>query len=79
VRARTELGVHERTYRRWTTEGGGVGDRRPEAIRAAPSKKFTEQERTQTLALCHESEFASVPPSQIVTRLVAHHSRVAQP
>ena len=69
VNACKELGVNERTYRRWTVTDEVCGDRRREVIKLAPSNKLTDAERAEVLALCHESEFASLPPSQIVPRL----------
>ena len=55
-----------RTYRRW--QSGGE-DGRPIAERAAPSHTLSEAERDAIVAVCNESRFASLPPSQIVPRL----------
>lgn len=68
-RACAELGLAERTYRRWTREGGVQGDGRPNAPRPAPRNKLSEAERAAVLEVCHRPEFASLPPSQIVPRL----------
>jgi len=64
-----ELGIHDRTYRRWTAGYGVAGDRRPEAVREEPVNKLTESERNEILDTCHQKEYASLPPSQIVPRL----------
>jgi putative transposase len=65
-----ELGLHERTLRRWKEPDGGIrADRRPFADRPAPANKLSEAERDRIVATCNTSEFASLPPSQIVPRL----------
>jgi len=58
-----------RTYQRWTRGGGVRVDARPGAVRPTPSNKLSETERAQVLAVCHQPEYASLPPSQIVPRL----------
>ncbi len=60
------MGIGLRTYRRW--QSGGE-DGRPIAERAAPSHTLSEAERDAIVAVCNESRFASLPPSQIVPRL----------
>lgn len=65
----SELGVSERTVRRWMVNGQVRSDARPEALKATASNQLTEAERAQILSVCHEREFASLPPSQIVPRL----------
>jgi len=64
-----ELGLHLRTYRRWSIGGEIKEDARPEAIRPAPSNKLSDVEREAILAVCHQPAFASLPPSQIVPKL----------
>lgn len=77
-RACAELGLSERTYRRWKCPHGGVrADRRAQALRAPPPNKLSEAERAEVLALCHAPEFASTPPSQIVPRLADQGRYVA--
>jgi putative transposase len=61
------LGIGVNTYRRWTA---GVPDRRPEAQRPAPHQKLSSQEREAILKVCHEPAYASLPPAQIVARLL---------
>lgn len=64
------LGICERTYRRWKTEGGKVkSDQRPEAVKPQPCNKFSKQEWEAILAACHDKAFAELPPSQIVPAL----------
>lgn len=69
ARACAELGLHLRTYRRWALEGGVREDARPVAERPTPANKLTEEERERVLAICHQPEYASLPPSQIVPAL----------
>lgn len=62
----TEAGISERTWRRWQTS---AEDRRASAVRASPANRLSEQEEQQILAVCHQAEYASLPPSQIVPAL----------
>lgn len=62
-----ELGIGLNTYRRWSTGGE---DQRPCATRPTPSHALTPSERQAVLDVCHRSEFASLPPAQIVARLL---------
>lgn len=62
-----ELGIGTNTYRRWAR---GDQDRRPEAERPVPSHVLTPEERQRVLEICHRPEFASLPPGQIVPRLL---------
>lgn len=68
-RACAEVGITARTYRRWTEEESVKSDGRPEAARPEPRNKLSEAERERILEICHQPEFASLPPSQIVPRL----------
>ncbi|MGG4579684.1 IS3 family transposase, partial [Alcaligenes faecalis] len=67
-----ELGIGLNTYRRWAT---GDEDRRPHAIHATPSHALTDAERQAVLQACHRPEFASLPPAQIVVRLLDEEGR----
>ena len=67
-RACEALGFSERTLQRWLREGGGE-DRRPTALRPAPSHALSEEERAAIVAVSNTAEFASLPPSQIVPKL----------
>lgn len=44
-------------------------DKRPLVSRPEPKNKLTEAERQQILTVCNDSEYAELPPSQIVPRL----------
>ena len=64
-----ELGICDRTYRRWTAGDAVQSDARPTAERAPPGNKFNEKERQRILDTCHQDEYANLPPGQIVPRL----------
>lgn len=68
-RACEELGISHRTYQRWSAGDDIEPDQRPEAARPEPTNKLTRQEREEILATCNRSEYASLPPSQIVPDL----------
>lgn len=63
------MGIDARTYRRWTLHGEVKTDGRPHARRPEPRNRLSEKERQEILETCHQPEFASLPPSQIVPRL----------
>jgi len=66
-RACAELGLCQRTYRRWTAMEGAIkADGRPEAQRPKPANALSEAERQKLVTLACQPEFASLPPSQIV-------------
>lgn len=54
------------TFRRWQKDGQVTGDKRPDAIKPAPSNSLTAEERQMLLEICNRPEFSSLPPSQIV-------------
>ena len=58
--------------RRWSR---GVQDQRPHAVRATPSHVLTQKERQAVLDVCHRAQFASLPPAQIVARLLDDEQR----
>lgn len=66
-----ELGIGTNTYRRWVKSNQ---DQRPLVEREKPSNALTEQEKAQILTICHQSDYASLPPSQIVPLLLDEHS-----
>jgi len=68
-RACEEAGISVRTYQRWLEHGAVPADRRPTAVRPAPSQALTPQERERILAVCCSPGLGSLPPSQIVPRL----------
>lgn len=67
-----ELGIGLNTYRRWAVSDE---DGRPQAVRATPSHALSEAERQAVLQTCHRPEFASLPPAQIVVRLLDEENR----
>ena len=52
-----ELGLDERTCRRWRARDGTPEDRRPTAPRPAPSNKLSEEERRAVLDTCNSQAF----------------------
>ncbi len=58
------VGVDPRTFQRWRKQDGG--DRRPVAIRSAPSHALTEEERVRIVEVSNEPRFAETPPDRIV-------------
>jgi len=71
VRARTRraaISFSERTLQRWQRDAQR-GDRRPTRVQA-PRNRLSALERGQLLAVANSDEFASMPHSQIVPRLV---------
>src|ERR1700722_2000668 len=60
-------GVDPRTIQRWRKNDGLThGDRRPHAIRPAPSHALTEEERTRIVEVANEPRFTETPPARIV-------------
>lgn len=66
-RACAELSIGTNTYRRWK-QGGE--DKRPHAHKRTPPHALTDLEKAMILAVCHESDYASLPPTQIVPILM---------
>ena len=62
-----ELGIGQNTYRRWSQ---GQVDARPLVPRQTPAHALTDRERTDVLRWCHDPQFASLPPGQIIPRLL---------
>jgi hypothetical protein len=59
-----------RTYRRWVAEDGTVkADARPQAERPKPSHALSAEERERIVEVSCQTQFASLPPSQIVPKL----------
>lgn len=61
-----EVNLSLRTLRRWQRSSR---DRRPDAIRPVPLNQLSAEEESRIRDVCHEPEYASLPPSQIVPRL----------
>jgi hypothetical protein len=60
-------GIDPRTFQRWRKNDGLTrGDRRPDAIRPAPSHALTEEERVRIVEVANEARFAETPPARIV-------------
>ena len=69
AKACAALEISDRTLRRWTKDGQVHADQRPLAPRPEPANKLSDEERATILTLCKSTEFASLPPSQIVPKL----------
>ena len=65
-----DLGIGTNPYRRW--KAGGK-DGRPGAPKQTPSHALTAMEKAMILAVCHQSDYASLPPSQVVPLLMDDH------
>ncbi|WP_457810181.1 IS3 family transposase [Providencia rustigianii] len=61
-----EVQLSLRTWRRWQIS---PSDGRPGAVRPVPVNKLSPEEEKQILTVCHQPEYASLPPSQIVPKL----------
>ena len=73
-----ELGISDRTYRRWTSDGDGIRkDARPDTQHKAPANKLSAQERQAILDVCNEPDFAHLPPGQIVPILADRGEYIA--
>jgi putative transposase len=75
------LELDERTLRRWKRqhrEEQRLEDRRREAgARRTPANKLSDEEKAKLLAICHQAEYQSLPPSQIVPRLADEGEYIA--
>ena len=63
------VGIHERTFQRWTQCGSVMHDQRLTAVRPEPANKLNPVERQAILDVCHQPDYASLPPSQFVPRM----------
>jgi transposase InsO family protein len=70
-------GISVRTYQRWTKDGTVGSDHRPIAQRPEPANKLTAEERQRVLDICHQPEYASLPPGQIVPMLADQGKYIA--
>lgn len=61
-----EVQLSLRTWRRWQQT---PRDGRPEALRPVPFNRLSPEEERRIRDICHQPEYASLPPSQIVPRL----------
>ncbi len=61
-----EVNLSLRTWRRWQK---CREDGRPGAVRPTPANRLSTEEEAQIREVCHQTAYASLPPSQIVPRL----------
>ncbi len=64
-----ELGINDRTYRRWNSGDNVQEDARQVAKREPPANKLKAQECQVILDTCNQPKYAHLPPGQIVPRL----------
>lgn len=64
-----ELGISIRTFERWRKEGEDTEDKRQNPRTTIPTNALSEEERQKILEICHQGEFSSLPPTQIVPAL----------
>ena len=69
AKACSALEISDRTLRRWTKDGHVQPDLRPLVPRPEPANKLNAAERAAVLEACNSTEFASLPPCQIVPKL----------
>ena len=71
-----EIGITERTFRRWKT---ATHDRRVDRINPeiAVRRRLSKQEKLRIINTCNEARFASIPPSQIVPMLADEDTYIA--
>ena len=69
ARACEVVDISVRTYQRWTEDGKVKPDQRPITPRPEPANKLTPEEIQRVLDICHQPEYASLPPGQIIPRL----------
>jgi transposase InsO family protein len=72
-----ELGITERTYQRWTEDGGVKADGRPGAVRQEPANKLSADERAEIMSVMTSDEYKSLPPSQVVPLLADKERYIA--
>jgi putative transposase len=70
-------GISVRTYQRWIEGGKVKADQRPIAQRPEPANKLRPEERQRILDICHQGEYASLPPGQIVPILADKGTYIA--
>lgn len=65
-----EAEISLRTYRRWYKDEKVNEDQRPIVVRPEPANKLSEEEKQAILDVCNQSEYANLPPTQIVPTLL---------
>lgn len=63
------LRITQRTLQRWRQDGAPREDQRPHAKRKPPAHKLSNEERQEIIETVNQSEYKSLPPSQIVPTL----------
>lgn len=65
------MGISLRTLQRWKPINSETitEDQRPLIQRSEPANKLSPNEKKEVLKVCNQSEYASLPPSQIVPKL----------
>ncbi len=61
-----ELGISQRTLQRWRSDATPLEDQRPFVNRPTPRNKLSEEETKAIVTVATQSDFQSLPPSQIV-------------
>ncbi len=56
------VGMTIRTLQNWQVNGGISADKRPDAVRPAPSNKLTPKERDAILTVCNAAEGSQSSP-----------------
>lgn len=64
-----EIGISDRTFKRWTSENTPCEDQRPIVERPVPKNKLSPEERENIINTINQPEYKSMPASQIVPTL----------
>lgn len=72
-----KLEISQRTLQRWKSDATPLEDQRPVAKRPTPKNKLSEEEVQEVLKVVNQSEFQSLPPSQIVPTLADREIYIA--
>jgi len=64
------VGISERTYLRWRTQGAETKDGRPDALRPIPSNKLRLDEEKKILDVMNQKEHRSLSPNQVFHKLI---------
>lgn len=71
------IGINARTYQRWNQTAEIKIDQRSITKRPTPKNKLSEEERQSILTTVNNSEYADLPPSQIVPKLADEGKYIA--
>ncbi len=63
------MGISKRTFKRWYSDNTPLEDQRPLVERPTPKNKLSLEERAEIVKTVNQSEYKSLPPSQIVPTL----------